>query len=137
MDEQHDLPFFAVELVDGGSLARKLNGSPQATRPAAEMVATLAQAVHHAHVRGIVHRDLKPANVLLMADGTPKITDFGLAKRIDSAGPTVSGTVLGTPSYMSPEQAEGKTHRIGPATDISALGGILYDMLTDRPPFRA
>ena len=99
------------------------------------MVAQLARAIHAAHEKGSVHRDLKPANVLLTADGAPKITDFGLAKQLDGgAGLTQSNAILGTPSYMAPEQAEGKNQRIGPAADIYALGAILYEMLTGRPP---
>jgi serine/threonine protein kinase/Tol biopolymer transport system component len=104
---------------------------------AAALVETLAQAMQHAHQHGIIHRDLKPANVLLGEDGTPKITDFGLAKRVDDTRRTASGAVLGTPSYMAPEQAAGKVAEVGPASDIYALGAILYECLTGRPPFKA
>jgi hypothetical protein len=136
--EQDGRPYFSLEFVDGGSLAQKLQGAPLPARQAAELVETLARAMHAAHQRGIVHRDLKPANILLTAEGTPKITDFGLAKRLDTdAGQTRSGAVMGTPSYMAPEQAAGKIHAIGPATDIYALGAILYELLTGRPPFKA
>ena len=100
------------------------------------LLEALARAVHAAHQRRIVHRDLKPQNILLAADGTPKITDFGLAKRLDEEGRTVSGAVMGTPGYMAPEQARGRAAEIGPATDVYALGAVLYQMLTGRPPFR-
>jgi WD40 repeat protein len=129
-------PYFSLEYVEGGSLAQKLAGSPWPARRAAELVLTLARAVHAAHERGIIHRDLKPANVLLTADGTPKVTDFGLAKRLNaSVDQTHSGAVLGTPSHMAPEQARGQAREVGPRTDVYALGAILYECLTGRPPF--
>ena len=131
-------PYFTMELVEGGSLAQKLGGAPQAALKSAAMVKTLADAIHTAHQKGIVHRDLKPANILLTLDGTPKISDFGLARRIScDTALTEHGVALGTPSYMSPEQADGQAEAIGPATDIYALGAILYELLTGRPPFRA
>jgi tetratricopeptide (TPR) repeat protein/predicted Ser/Thr protein kinase len=134
---EHDgLPFFCLEFVDGGSLASRLDGTPWPPRQAAQLLETLARAVHAAHQRGIVHRDLKPANVLLAEDGTPKITDFGLAKVLDAAGPTGSGEIMGTPSYMAPEQTGRYAHAIGPATDVYSLGAVLYELLTGRPPFK-
>jgi serine/threonine-protein kinase len=129
--------YFTMELVEGGSLAQKLRGTPQPAREAAALVATLAEAIQVAHQGGIVHRDLKPGNILLSADGTPKITDFGLARRLEGdAALTQTGVPVGTPSYMAPEQARAQTHVIGPAVDVYALGAILYDLLTGRPPFR-
>ncbi|HKB35594.1 MAG TPA: serine/threonine-protein kinase [Gemmataceae bacterium] len=135
--EHEGAPFMALELVVGGSLATALDGTPLPPRRAAELVLALAEAVKHAHERGIVHRDLKPANVLLADDGTPKIADFGLARRLGSdEGLTQTGAVLGSPSYMAPEQAEG-SREVGPAADVYALGAILYELLTGRPPFLA
>lgn len=136
--ERDGLPYFSLEYVDGGSLARKLAGAPQPPLEAAALLETLALAVNYAHEKGIVHRDLKPSNILLTADGTPKIADFGLAKPLDGDAGTTEhgGGVLGTPSYMAPEQAWGKSSKVGPAADVYALGSILYDALTGRPPFK-
>src|SRR5262249_55708719 len=111
--------------------------TPQPARQAAALLATLAEAMHAAHQEGIVHRDLKPANILFTPDGTPKVTDFGLARRLEGgAGLTLSGVPLGTPSYMAPEQARGQSGAVGPGVDVYALGAILYELLTGRPPFR-
>jgi serine/threonine protein kinase len=151
-------PYFAMELVEGGSLDQHLAGRPQPPALAAELIRTLALAVQHAHEQRIVHRDLKPANVMLsfgrepptsatatvaggmrLDEATPKITDFGLAKRLDteSTAWTQDGAILGTASYMAPEQAAGRSREISIAVDIYALGAILYEMLTGRPPFQA
>ncbi len=135
--EYQGKPFFSLEFIDGGSLDRKLNAAPLPPREAAALVETLARAMHAAHEQGIIHRDLKPANVLLTKDGTPKITDFGLAKKLDEAGLSLSGAVMGTPSYMAPEQASGQVRAIDARTDVYALGAVLYECLTGRPPFRA
>jgi serine/threonine-protein kinase len=135
--EYDGLPYLALEYVEGGPLDRRLAGKPQPPREAARLVETLAGAVHLAHSRNVVHRDLKPANVLLAADGTPKVTDFGLAKHLDAdAGQTQAGHIMGTPSYMAPEQAGGNSKEVGPAADVYALGAILYECLTGRPPFK-
>jgi serine/threonine protein kinase len=135
--EEQGRPFFSLEFVDGTSLDKKANGTPFPPREAAVLVEKLAGAMEYAHHNGIIHRDLKPANVLLTQDDTPKIGDFGLAKRIDEdAGQTRTGTVLGTPSYMAPEQAEGRLKDVGPLSDQYSLGAILYELLTGRPPFK-
>jgi WD40 repeat protein/tRNA A-37 threonylcarbamoyl transferase component Bud32 len=136
--EQEGRPFISLELLDGGSLADKLIGTPRPPGAAAQLVETLARAVHAAHQQNLIHRDLKPANVLFAADGTPKITDFGLARLTDGAsGQTQDGAILGTPSYMAPEQARGRGAALTPAADTYALGAILYECLTGRPPFQA
>src|SRR5262249_19632164 len=141
--EHRGRPFLSLELVEGGSLAARLDGTPDDPDAAAQLVGVLARAVHYAHQRGVIHRDLKPSNILLGTEGTkascaslsslpslPKITDFGLARRLDhDSGQTRSGAVLGTPSYMAPEQAAGQAHQAGPAADIYALGAILYEGL--------
>ncbi|HKI38060.1 MAG TPA: serine/threonine-protein kinase [Gemmataceae bacterium] len=133
---EHDgLPFFSLEFCPGGTLEQKLAGTPMLAREAASLVAGLARAVQAAHEQGLVHRDLKPANVLLAANGTPKVTDFGLVKNLRAETHTV-GAIIGTPSYMAPEQAaSGKA--VGPAADTYALGAILFECLTGRPPFKA
>jgi serine/threonine protein kinase/tetratricopeptide (TPR) repeat protein len=130
------LPFVTLELLEGGSLDARLTGTPQPAAHVAPIVITLARAIDAAHHAGIVHRDLKPSNVLFGADGVLRITDFGLAKRLEQNGHTESGQVLGSPSYIPPEQARGETKDVGPAADIYALGAILYQMLTGRPPFK-
>jgi serine/threonine-protein kinase len=135
--ESGGCPYFSLEYLEGGSLADRLRAGPLPPREAAELVAALAEAVQYAHEQGVVHRDLKPANVLFTADGAPKIADFGLAKTLDGDTLTRTGAVLGTPGYMAPEQAGGRSQEIGPATDVHALGAILYECLTGRPPFQA
>ena len=133
-----ECPYITQEYVDGGGLDKQIAGTPRPAHAAAQLVETLARAIHSAHQRGLVHRDLKPSNVLLTAGGTPKITDFGLAKRLQGpAGQTKTGDVVGTPAYMAPEQAAGQSQVVGPATDIYALGTMLYELLTGRPPFLA
>jgi tRNA A-37 threonylcarbamoyl transferase component Bud32 len=130
-------PFIALEYVAGGTLAERLAGQPLPPHDSARLVALLAEAMHLAHSRNLVHRDLKPSNVLLAGDGTPKVTDFGLVRQLDAdSGHTFDGVVLGTPSYMAPEQALGRAHAACPATDVYALGAVLYECLTGRPPFK-
>jgi hypothetical protein len=133
---QGELPYFVMEFCEGGSLASRIDKQHLPPRKAAEYVEALAKAVAHAHADNVIHRDLKPENVLFATDGTPKVTDFGLAKRLDGAGNrTQSGAIMGTPSYMAPEQAAGEVRRVGPLCDVWAIGGILYRLLGGRPPF--
>lgn len=134
--EREGVPFFAMEFVDGGSLADRIARGVLPPREAATMIMTVARAVHVAHEHGVVHRDLKPGNVLLDRDGTPKVADFGIAKRLgDDAMLTSTGAIMGTPCYMAPEQASGSSRRAGPSADIYSLGAMLYELLTGRPPF--
>jgi tetratricopeptide (TPR) repeat protein len=155
VDDCGGCPYIAMEFLDGGGLNDLLHGQSMSPHGAAELVETLARAMHAAHLRGIVHRDLKPSNILLLRsedprpepgptpspvpgiDGfTPKVTDFGLAKHLtENKGYTATGVVVGTPSYMAPEQATGRIHDIGPPTDVYSLGAILYEVLTGQPPF--
>jgi tRNA A-37 threonylcarbamoyl transferase component Bud32 len=135
--EMHkEQPILVLEFLPGGNLREKMEGKPQSATSSAVLVRKLALAVQAAHDAGIIHRDLKPANILLDNSGEPKVTDFGLAKQSESEnGLTASGAILGSPSYMAPEQAMGKTREVGVLTDVYALGTILYEMLTGRPPF--
>jgi WD40 repeat protein/tRNA A-37 threonylcarbamoyl transferase component Bud32 len=137
VDEADGNPYFALEFVEGGTLSARISEQPLPAREAAKLIEALARAIHVAHQAGILHRDLKPGNILLTVDGVPKIADFGLAKRMDddAVHNTGTGSILGTPAYMAPEQAEGKNRGLGPGVDIYALGSVLYHMLTGRPPF--
>jgi WD40 repeat protein len=158
--EHEGRAFLALELVEGGNLGSKLQGKPQTPRESAALVETLAHAIHFAHTHGIVHRDLKPSNILLHTNHAlwetwgeqrddsslcvfqavpcvPKVADFGIAKQLAAeSGATREGDVLGTPCYMSPEQASGKLEQIGPESDVYRLGVILYEMLTGRVPLQ-
>jgi serine/threonine-protein kinase len=130
--------FFSMKLVEGTNLARQVGRLSDQPRAVAEIVATVARAVDHAHQHGFLHCDLKPANILIDREGRPHVTDFGLAKRVeDVSALTASGAILGTPSYMAPEQASGGRSQLSPAADVYGLGAILYELLTLQPPFRA
>src|SRR5262249_17323862 len=138
--EQAGRPYYTMEWIGGGSLAEKLAGRPQEERQAVQWLTTLGRAMQHIHEHGILHRDLKPGNLLLGDDGTLKIADFGVAKLTDKSEPTTRAQQwLGTPEYMAPEQTatESPARTVGPATDVYALGVLLFEMLTGRPPFRA
>jgi serine/threonine-protein kinase len=127
-----------MKFIEGTTLARRLAEGPLPPAEAAALLAPVCRAIHYAHQRGVLHRDLKPSNILIDREGRPHVGDFGLAKRIDAdASLTQSGAILGTPSYMAPEQAAGGRGAIGPACDVYSLGAILYQMLTGRPPFQA
>ncbi len=130
--------YFSMGFIDGPSLQGKLNTGPMPAKDAARLCRKIAEAVAYAHSKNVIHRDLKPANVLIDGNGEPKVTDFGLAKKVEGdSGLTRTGAVMGTPSYMPPEQALGQTDKIGPLADVYSLGAILYCMITGRPPFQA
>lgn len=134
--EHEGIPFFSMEYVEGGSLADELRKKPPSPRQTAQLLIQVARALHHAHQNGIVHRDMKPANVLLDPDGVPKVADFGIAKRLnEDSNLTRTGAIIGTPTYMAPEQAKGQSRHVGPRADIYSFGAILYEMLAGRPPF--
>jgi WD40 repeat protein len=136
--ESGGLPYLELEFVPGGSLDKHLDGTPWPALKAARLVEELARGVAEAHRSGVIHRDLKPSNVLLGLSGTPKVGDFGLARRLTvDSGLTRTEAILGSPSYMAPEQADGGARTAGPAADVYALGAILYELLTGRPPFRS
>ena len=130
--------YFSMGFVEGQSLSQRLAEGPLPAREAAELIRRVSEAIEYAHRHGVIHRDLKPANILLDQDGNPRVTDFGLAKKIEGdSGLTGSGQIMGTPSYMPPEQAGGKRGEVGPAADVYALGATLYALVTGRPPFQA
>jgi eukaryotic-like serine/threonine-protein kinase len=136
--EHNGLPYFSMKYIEGGNLARRLSqGPPLKPRELAALMAKVARAVHHAHQRGILHRDIKPANILLDSAGEPFVSDFGLAKQVEEAtAHTLSGAVVGTPSYMAVEQAQGHSKRLTTAADVYGVGAVLYELLAGRPPFR-
>ncbi len=134
--EHEGVAYLAMEFVGGGSLTDRLKGNPMPVPAAVGFMLAVARGVGAAHARGVVHRDLKPGNILLTEDGVPKVADFGLAKQLGAETLTMSGTIMGTPGYMAPEQAAGQTRRIGPQADVYSLGAILYECLTGVPPFK-
>ncbi|HEX5445793.1 MAG TPA: serine/threonine-protein kinase, partial [Pirellulales bacterium] len=136
--EQDGRPYFAMKCIEGTTLGRRLSEGPLPPREAAELLLPVCRAIQNAHQQGILHRDLKPSNILIDGQGHPHVTDFGLAKEVAAETQlTRSGAILGTPSYMAPEQAAGNRGQLGPASDVYSLGAILYHMLTGRPPFQA
>ena len=135
--EQDGQHYFSMGYVEGQSLATRVAAGPLPPREAATLAREVAQSIQYAHDHGVIHRDLKPANILLDAKGRSKVTDFGLAKKLEGdSGLTASGQIMGTPSYMPPEQASGRLD-VGPLADLYSLGAVLYHMLTGRPPFQA
>jgi len=137
MGDYNGWPYFSLEFCGGSNLGRKLGGTPMVAHHAVELIEKVARAIAYAHQRQIIHRDLKPGNILLSHDGEPKIGDFGLAKRLDGRpGSTRIGAILGTPSYMAPELMTGERIPASPASDIYAVGAVLYECLTGRPPYK-
>ena len=131
-------PFLSLKLIEGSDMVKALQGAPMEAKPLAQLIATLARAVHYAHQHGILHRDLKPANILLDANAQPHVTDFGLAKLGDrDTALTLSSDVIGSPNYMAPEQAAGGSHQLTTATDVYSLGAIMYELVSGRAPFHA
>src|SRR5205807_6213077 len=128
--------YFSMQFIEGGQLDEVVRRESMPIRRAVELIAKVARTVHYAHEHGILHRDIKPGNILLDAKGEPHLTDFGLARLVEAES-TVTGTleVLGTPSYMAPEQATGETTKVSKATDVYGLGAVLYQLLTRQPPF--
>ncbi|MEX0817992.1 MAG: serine/threonine-protein kinase, partial [Pirellulaceae bacterium] len=138
VNEQDGQHFFSMGYVDGASLSELVKDRPLAPREAAKITRQVADAIQYAHDHRVIHRDLKPGNILMTADGQPRVTDFGLAKTVEGDSDlTATGQVLGTPSYMPPEQAAGRIEAIGPRSDIYSLGAVLYCLLTGRPPFQS
>jgi hypothetical protein len=136
--EENGQHYYTMDFINGPSLAQRLHDGPLPGRVAARYAVTIARAVHHAHRHGILHRDLKPSNILLDEDDQPHVTDFGLAKRLGGdSSQTRTGAVMGTPSYMAPEQAAGRNKELTAACDVYGTGAILYELLTGRPPFRS